>query len=91
MARRNYLVEGLSGTGKSSVYEELIRRGYKALIVTVPGPTMPTLTPVAEVGLLVTTPGCGTNNRLSANSKVRNQRWFSSVGAAATATVYCPT
>jgi broad-specificity NMP kinase len=30
MARRNYLVEGLSGAGKSSVYEELIRRGYKA-------------------------------------------------------------
>jgi hypothetical protein len=24
-------VEGLSGTGKSSIYEELIRRGYKAI------------------------------------------------------------
>ena len=31
MAKRNYLVEGLSGTGKSAVYEELIRRGYKAV------------------------------------------------------------
>jgi gluconate kinase len=31
MAKRNYLVEGLSGVGKSSVYEELIRRGYKAI------------------------------------------------------------
>src|SRR5215211_358981 len=31
MAKRNYLVEGLSGDGKSSVYEELIRRGYKAI------------------------------------------------------------
>jgi gluconate kinase len=31
VAKRNYLVEGLSGTGKSSVYEELIRRGYKAI------------------------------------------------------------
>jgi gluconate kinase len=31
MAKRNYLVEGLSGGGKSSVYEELIRRGYKAI------------------------------------------------------------
>lgn len=31
MAERNYLVEGLSGTGKSSVYEELIRRGYTAI------------------------------------------------------------
>ncbi len=31
MAKRNYLVEGLSGTGKSSVYEELIRRGYTAI------------------------------------------------------------
>ena len=31
MARRNYLVEGLSGAGKSSVYEELIGRGYKAI------------------------------------------------------------
>jgi gluconate kinase len=31
MAKRNYLVEGLSGTGKSSVYEELIRRGYEAI------------------------------------------------------------
>jgi gluconate kinase len=31
MAKRNYLVEGLSGSGKSSVYEELIRRGYRAI------------------------------------------------------------
>jgi gluconate kinase len=31
MAKRNYLVEGLSGTGKSAVYEELIRRGYAAI------------------------------------------------------------
>jgi thymidylate kinase len=31
MAKRNYLVEGLSGAGKSSVYEELIRRGHKAV------------------------------------------------------------
>jgi len=31
MAKRNYLVEGLSGTGKSSVYDELIGRGYKAI------------------------------------------------------------
>ena len=31
MAERNYLVEGLSGVGKSSVYEELIRRGYNAI------------------------------------------------------------
>jgi broad-specificity NMP kinase len=33
MAKRNYLVEGLSGAGKSSVYEELIRRGYKAISI----------------------------------------------------------
>jgi len=31
VAERNYLVEGLSGTGQSSVYEELVRRGYKAI------------------------------------------------------------
>ncbi len=31
MAMRNYLVEGLSGTGKSSVHEELIRRGHHAI------------------------------------------------------------
>jgi dephospho-CoA kinase len=31
VARINYLVEGLSGTGKSSVYDELARRGYSAL------------------------------------------------------------
>ena len=31
MAVRNYLVEGLSGTGKSSVYEELVRRGHHAI------------------------------------------------------------
>ena len=31
MAKRNYLVDGLSGVGKSSVYEELIRRGYAAI------------------------------------------------------------
>ena len=31
MAKPNYLVTGLSGAGKSSVYEELIRRGHKAI------------------------------------------------------------
>lgn len=31
MAKRNYLVEGLSGVGKSSVYDELVRRGYAAV------------------------------------------------------------
>jgi hypothetical protein len=31
MAKRNYLAEGLSRTGKSSVYEELIRGGQKAI------------------------------------------------------------
>jgi predicted ATPase len=32
MAKRNYLVEGVSGTGKSSVCDELRRRGYKLLM-----------------------------------------------------------
>jgi thymidylate kinase len=31
MGRRNYLVEGLSGTGKTSVCEELQRRGHHAV------------------------------------------------------------
>lgn len=31
VASRNYLVTGLSGVGKSSVYEELVRRGYAAI------------------------------------------------------------
>ena len=31
MGRRNYLVEGLSGTGKTSVATELQRRGYHAV------------------------------------------------------------
>ncbi len=31
MAKRNYLIEGLSGTGKSSVFDELIRRGCNAI------------------------------------------------------------
>jgi broad-specificity NMP kinase len=31
MGRRNYLVEGVSGTGKSSVYQELRKRGYDAI------------------------------------------------------------
>jgi gluconate kinase len=31
VAKTNYLVEGLSGTGKSSVYDELTRRGYSAI------------------------------------------------------------
>ncbi|GAB2578124.1 nucleoside kinase [Kribbella endophytica] len=31
MAERNYLVEGGSGTGKSSVLRELRRRGYQAI------------------------------------------------------------
>lgn len=31
MGRRNYLVEGVSGTGKTSVCDELRRRGYQAI------------------------------------------------------------
>jgi hypothetical protein len=31
MAKRNYFVEGLSGVGNSSDYEELIRRGYSTI------------------------------------------------------------
>jgi hypothetical protein len=31
VAQRNYLVEGLSGTGKSSVHDELLRRGFHAI------------------------------------------------------------
>jgi broad-specificity NMP kinase len=31
MGRRNYLVEGLSGTGKTSVADELQRRGFQAI------------------------------------------------------------
>lgn len=31
MGKRNYLIEGVSGTGKSAVWEELCRRGYTAV------------------------------------------------------------
>ena len=31
MGKRNYLIEGVSGTGKTSVAEELQRRGYHVL------------------------------------------------------------
>ncbi len=31
MARSNYLIKGLSGTGKTSVREELLKRGYDAI------------------------------------------------------------
>ena len=31
MGRKNYLIEGLSGTGKTSVAEELQRRGHHAI------------------------------------------------------------
>jgi predicted ATPase len=31
VAKRNYLVEGLSGAGKSAVHDELLRRGYNAI------------------------------------------------------------
>ena len=31
MGQRNYLIEGLSGTGKTSVCDELQRRGYQAI------------------------------------------------------------
>jgi gluconate kinase len=31
MAKTNYLIEGLSGSGKSAVYDELVGRGYDAI------------------------------------------------------------
>jgi predicted ATPase len=31
MGRRNYLIEGVSGVGKTAVYTELQRRGYQAI------------------------------------------------------------
>jgi hypothetical protein len=31
MAKTNYLIEGLSGSGKSAVYDELAGRGYDAI------------------------------------------------------------
>jgi broad-specificity NMP kinase len=31
MGKRNYLIEGVSGTGKTSVCHELRRRGYQAI------------------------------------------------------------
>jgi hypothetical protein len=31
MGKRNYLIEGVSGTGKTSVCQELRRRGYLAI------------------------------------------------------------
>jgi hypothetical protein len=31
MGKRNYLIEGVSGSGKSAVWEELRRRGYAAI------------------------------------------------------------
>ena len=31
MGKRNYLIEGVSGTGKTSVCQELCRRGYAAI------------------------------------------------------------
>jgi len=31
MGKRNYLIEGVSGTGKTSVCQELLRRGYAAI------------------------------------------------------------
>ena len=62
----------------------------RLLVPTVPGPTMPTLTPVCQVGPFVTTPSCGTSKRLSANSKARNQKCCLSVEAAAIATAFLP-
>ncbi len=31
MGKRNYLIEGVSGTGKTSVAEELQRQGYNVI------------------------------------------------------------
>src|SRR5215204_1033932 len=90
MAKRNYLVEGLSGAGKSSVYEELIRRGYKAISTDRAWAYNADLIPVSQVGPFVTTPSCGTSKKLSANSKARNQTCYLSVEAAAIATAFCP-
>jgi hypothetical protein len=66
-------VEGLSGTGKSSVYEELIRRGYKAISTDRAWSYSADPDTVSQAGPLVTTPGCGTGKSLSANSNARNQ------------------
>ena len=76
MAQRNYLVEGLSGAGKSSVYEELIQRGYKAV--------------TTDRAWKYRNDRCGTSKKPSASSKTRSQTCCSSVEAAAIATAFCP-
>ena len=88
MAKRNYLVEGLSGVGKSSVYEELIRRGYKAIstdrawkVHADPDTDLP--------GRPIHSTRCGTSKKLSANSKARNQKCCLFVEAAVIATAFC--
>jgi hypothetical protein len=54
MAKRNYLVEGLSGVGKSLVYEEPIRhgsdlRGPQARLVILPATAHLSISAVAQV------------------------------------------
>src|SRR5688572_25330846 len=89
MAKRNYLVEGLSGAGKSSVYEELIRRGYKAISTDRAWKYHAD----PDTGLpgrpIITTTQCGTSEKLSANSKARNQKCCLFVEAAVIATAFC--
>src|SRR4051794_39325951 len=91
MAKRNYLVEGLSGAGKSSVYEALIGRGYKAISTD----RAWKYHPAPDTGL----PGRPVDH---ANSmwderkavdelETRNQTCCSSVEAAVIATASCPT
>src|SRR4030095_12088532 len=90
MAKRNYLVEGLSGAGKSSVYEELVRRGYTAITTDRAWAYHADPNTGLPVGPFITTTLCGTSKKLSANSKARNQKCCLSVEVAVIATTFCP-
>ena len=56
---RNYLIEGVSGTGKTTVCRELVRRGYQPSTVTGNWPIRATPPPVSRPGCGRTSTTCG--------------------------------
>jgi len=70
MAKTNYLIEGLSGSGKSAVYDELAGRGYDAITTDRTGAIMQMPSPAYLADQSTMTTSCGTSRKRPSPSRV---------------------